>query len=148
MLVESQIQIAGTKAAVWKIITDIRNMAGFIQEVMKTEILHEPDTGLNGLRWRETRLYFGKPSSIEKWITAAEENTSYTTRAELNGFIFTTTMTITDNDKGIVLKSTHETTAAGFMAKIKSLPMIFFKGMLQKAILKDLNDIKTAVELL
>jgi hypothetical protein len=146
MRVEAQIQINGTKADIWKTITDIRNMADIIQELIKNEVLYEPENGLVGLKWREIRLFFGKPASIDKWITDAVENIFYTTRAEMDGFIFTTTMTITENNKGIVLTSTHETTATGFIAKIKSLPMVFFKGMLQKAILKDLNDIKTAVE--
>ena len=91
-------------------------------------------------------MYFGKPSAIDKWITDAVENKFYKTRAEMDGFIFLTTMSISESGDNIRLTSLHETKSQGIIAKIKSLPMIFFRGMLKKAILKDLNDIKTAVE--
>jgi len=33
-----------------------------------------------------------------------------------------------------------------FVARLKSLPMILFKGVVKKALLQDLNDIKSAIE--
>ena len=146
MTVEEQITINGNKTAVWTAITDIRHAAKIISGIEKIEILNEPENGLAGLKWRETRMYFGKPSAIDKWITDAVENKFYQTRAEMDGFIFLTTMTVSGGEGITVLTSSHETRSQGIMAKIKSLPMIFFRGMLKKAILKDLNDIKTAVE--
>jgi len=146
MTVEAQITINGNKTAVWTAITNIRHAAGIISGIEKIEILNEPVNGLVGLKWRETRMYFGKPATIDKWITDAIENKFYKTRAEMDGFIFFTTMTISKSSDKIRLTSSHETKSQGIVAKIKSLPMIFFKGILKKAILKDLNDIKTAVE--
>lgn len=146
MTVETQVTIHGSKAAAWAAITNIRHAADIISGVEKTEILNEPADGLVGLKWSETRMYFGKPSAIDKWITEAAENKFYKTRAEMDGFVFVTTMTISESGDKIILTSSHETKAQNFMAKIKFLPMIFFKGMLRKAILKDLNDIKAAVE--
>jgi len=146
MTVEAQITINGTKTAVWAAITNIRDAAEIIGGVEKIEILNEAVNGLMGLKWRETRMYFGKPAAIDKWITDAVENKSYKTRAEMDGFVFLTTMTISENRDSIRLTSSHETKPLGIMAKIKSVPMVFFKGMLKKAILQDLNDIKTAVE--
>ena len=102
--------------------------------------------GVVGLKWRETRIYFGKPATVEKWITDAIENKFYKTRAESDGFIFETTMTIVETKEGVNLISSHDSKAQGIVAKMKSIPMVFFKGMLQKALLKDLNDIKAAVE--
>ena len=146
MTVEAQITINKNKADVWTAITNISNAADIIGGVEKIEILNEPASGYVGLKWRETRMYFGKPSAIDKWITDAVENKFYKTRAEMDGFIFLTTMTISESGDNVILTSSHETKSQGFIAKIKSLPMIFFKGMLKKAILQDLNDIKTAVE--
>jgi hypothetical protein len=146
MIVEAQITINGTNRAVWTAITKIRNAAEIISGIEKIEILNEPANGLEGLKWRETRMYFGKPSAVDKWITTAVENKFYKTRAEMDGFIFITTMAISEISDNIRLTSSHETIAQGIIAKIKSIPMIFFKGMLKKAILQDLNDIKSAVE--
>lgn len=146
MIVEAQVTINGTRTAVWTVISNIRNASEIISGIEKIETLNEPAKGLAGLKWRETRMYFGKPATIEKWITDAIENKFYKTRAEMNGFIFLTTMTISGSGDDIRLTSSHETKSQGIIARIKSLPMIFFKGMLKKAILQDLNDIKIAVE--
>lgn len=146
MTVEVQITINKNKTAVWTAITDIRHSAKFISGIEKIEMLSEPQNGLVGLKWRETRMYFGKPSAIEKWITDAVENNFFKTKAEMDGFIFITTISISENGDNIILTSSHETKSQGIIAKIKSLPMVFFRGMLKKAIIKDLNDIKTAVE--
>jgi hypothetical protein len=146
MKVEAQIKINATKPEVWKAITNIQNADKIISGVEKIEILKEPANGLVGLKWQETRMYFGKPSAIDKWITDAVENNFYKTRAEMDGFVFITTMTISESGNDIFLTSSHETQSQSLITKIKSLPMIFFKGILRKAILKDLTDIKSEVE--
>jgi hypothetical protein len=92
-------------------------------------------------------MLFGKPTAVEKWITDATENESYTTRAEDGGFVFLTTMHISESNGGITLTSSHETRPQGIVARIMSMPMVlFFKGVIKKHVLKDLNDIKSAVE--
>ncbi|MFO0581652.1 MAG: SRPBCC family protein [Anaeromyxobacter sp.] len=146
MLVEAQVTIAGTQAAAWAAITNIRGAADIITGVKKIEIVEEPATGLVGLKWRETRLYFGESATVEKRITRADDGAFYETRAEMDGFVFITTMTVSEAGGSIRLTSTHETQAQGIVAKLKSLPMVFFRGVLKKAILQDLTDIKRAVE--
>ena len=146
MTVEAQLTINRNRKEIWAAITDIRRAEKIISGIEKIEILNEPDNGLVGLKWRETRLYFGKPSAIDKWITDAVESDFYKTKAEMEGFVFITTLTLSDSENGTRLTSTHETQPQGILARIKSLPMIFFKGMLKKAILQDLNDFKTAIE--
>jgi carbon monoxide dehydrogenase subunit G len=146
MKVEAQLNINATKQEVWKAITDIQNASQIIKGIERIEIINEPANGIVGLKWRETRMYFGKPTAIDKWITDAVENNFYKTKAELDGFIFLTTLTISESGNNLRLTSSHETKSQGVIAKIKSLPMIFFKGILKKAILQDLNDIKLAVE--
>lgn len=146
MKVGAHITISGSKADVWKTITNIKSFEKIISSVEKIELLNEPANGLADLKWRETRMYFGKPAAIDKRIVEAVENEFYKTRAEMNGFIFLTTMTISGNDGSTRLTGTHETKSKGVIAKLKSLPMIFFKGMLRKAILQDLTEIKIAVE--
>jgi hypothetical protein len=83
---------------------------------------------------------------VEKWITEAVENEFYRTRAEDSGFVFLTTLRISEGSGGFTLTSSHETRPQGFIARLKALPMVFFKGVIKKAILQDLFDIKSAVE--
>jgi hypothetical protein len=146
MLVEAQITIHGSRAAVWSAITDIENAAVIISGIEKIEVLEKPASGLVGLKWRETRMLFGKPADVGKWITDAAENEFYTTRAEDRGVVFLTTFRISESSAGVTLTSSHNSKPQGFAARVMSLPMVLFKGVLKKAILQDLHAIKSAVE--
>ena len=146
MNVEAQVTINGSKAAIWAAITNIENAAQFISGIQKIEVVEKPASGLVGLKWRETRMLFGKPATVEKWITDAAENEFYKTKAEDSGFVFFTTKRISESNGGITLTEAHESRPQTFARKL-SLPMMYlFKGVMKKAILQDLNDIKAAVE--
>jgi uncharacterized protein YndB with AHSA1/START domain len=146
MIVETQVTIEGTRPKVWAAITNIENAATFISGIQKIEVLEKPANGLVGLRWRETRMYFGKPATVEMWITEAAENEYYKTRAESDGFLFLSTTSISEGSSGTVLVSCHETRPQGVVSRLKSIPMPLFKGVVKKALRQDLNDIKSAVE--
>ncbi len=147
MTVEAQVTINGSKAAIWAAITNVENAAETISGIENIEVLEKPANGLVGLKWRETRMLFGKPATVEKWITDAAENEFYKTKAEDGGFIFLTTKSISESSGGITLAESHESNPQGIVAKLMSIPMRFlFKGVVKKALLQDLNDIKAAVE--
>jgi len=146
MTVEAQVTINGSRAAVWAAITNIENAAEIISGVEKIEIVEKPASGLVGMTWRETRMLFGKTATVEKVIVAAAENKFYTTEARDGGFLFTTYHRIADHEGPLILRSIHETKPQGFIAWLKAIPMTFFKGVIKKAVLQDLNDIKAAVE--
>jgi hypothetical protein len=146
MTIEAQIIVEGTRASVWAAIADIENAATFISGIQTIEILKKPVTGLVGLRWKETRMLYGKPATVEKWITDAVENEFYKTRAEDGGFIFLTTKRLSQSDNGITLEESHESKPQSIKAKL-SIPMLFlFRGAIKKALLQNLTDIKSAVE--
>ena len=147
MLVEAQVTVDGSRAAIWAAITDIENAANIMSGIQKIEVVDKPANGLVGLRWRETRTLFGKQATAEKWITEAVENEFYKTRAEDGGFVFVTTVRISEGGRGMTLTSSHESRPQGVVAQLMSIPMrLFFKGVAKKAILQDLNDIKSVVE--
>ena len=148
MIVEAQVTVNGSKAAIWAAITNIENASEIISGIEKIEIVEKPANGLVGLRWRETRMLFGKPATAEKWITDAAENAFYKTRAESDGFVFLSTISISESSSGsITLTSSHDSQPQGIVAKLMSIPMgLLFKGVAKRAILQDLNDIKSVVE--
>src|SRR6185503_19356486 len=138
MLVEAQVTINAFKAVIWAAITNIENASEIISGIEKIEVLEKPANGLVGLRWRETRMLFGKPATVEKWITDAAENEFYKTRAEDGGFVFLTTMSISESRSGMTLTSSHDSKPQGIVAKLMSIPMgLLFKGVAKKAILQD-----------
>jgi carbon monoxide dehydrogenase subunit G len=147
MIVEAQVTINGSKAAIWAAITNIENASETISGIENIEVLEKPANGLVGLKWRETRLLFGKPAAVEKWITDAVENEFYKTRAEDGGFVFLTTKSILESSGGMTLTEAHESKPQTIVAKLMSVTMLLlFKGVVRKALLQDLNDIKAAVE--
>jgi hypothetical protein len=147
MIVEAQVTISGTRAAVWAAITDVDSASRIISGVESVEILERPATGLVGLKWRETRMLFGKSASADKWITGAVENEYYETRSEEQGFVYSSILSIAEARDGISLCSRHESKPQGIVARLVSVPVgVLFKGVAKKALLQDLRDIKSAVE--
>lgn len=147
MIVEVQVEIKGTREAIWAAMTDIENASKTMSGIENVEVLEKPAHGLVGLKWAETRMLFGKPATAEKWITDAAENEFYKTRAESDGFVFVSTTSIAESRGGMTLTSSHDSRPQTVVAKLMSIPMVlFFKGVARKALLQDLNDIKAAVE--
>jgi len=147
MLVEVQVTINGSRTAIWAAITDIENAAKTVSGILNIEVLERPAHGLVGLKWRETRMLFGKPAAADKWITDAAENEFYKTRAEDGGFVFLSTISISESDGAMTLTSSHDSQPQGLVARLLSIPMgLLFKGVARKALLQDLRDIKAAVE--
>ena len=145
MIVKARVSIRGSKAAVWDAITNLEKTEAIVRGIEKIEVVERPAKALVGLKWRETRMLFDKPTTVEKWITHATES-SFTTRAEDGGMVFVTTHRVEESDGVVTLASSHETTAQGFVASLKAMPLFLFKGAIKKAVLQDLNDIKSAVE--
>ena len=147
MLVEARVTVDGSRAAVWDAITDIEHAAETMRGIERVEVLERPAHGLVGLKWRETRMLFGKPASADKWITAAAAHEFYETRAESDGFVFLSTMRIAESGGRVTLTSVHDSQPQTVVARLMSIPMgLLFKGVARKALLQDLNDIKSAVE--
>jgi hypothetical protein len=147
MIVEAQVTINGSKAAIWAVITNIENASNTIGSIQKVEVLEKPEHGLVGFKWRETRTLFGKTATEEMWITDAAKNEFYKTRAESHGFIYICTLSIAAHNGSSSLTMTHDSKPQGLVAKLLSFPMgLVFKGIMKKALLQDLNDIKVAVE--
>jgi len=147
VIVEVQVTINGSKEAIWAVITNVENAAETISGIEDVEVLKRPEDGLLGLKWRETRTLFGKTATEEMWITDAAENEYFKSAAESHGFIYLSTISISEHNGSSSLTMTHDSRPQGFLAKLLALPMGFvFKSVIRKALLQDLNDIKAAVE--
>jgi hypothetical protein len=146
MVIEVSVTINATRAAVWALVADVANHASICSGIDKLEVLTKPASGLVGLKWRETRMYFGKPAAADKWITDAGAD-FYKTRAEDGGFVFTSVMRVSGTDGAVTLSTVHDSIPQTFGMKLMAIPMaLFFKGVAKKALLADLNDIKKAAE--
>ena len=132
---------------VWKAIIDFKNCSNYIESIVKLEIIDEPKDTLIGFKWKETRVMFGKEATETMWITDYVENEFYQTRAESHGSIYISRLSIERVEKHSILTMSFSADAQTFFVKIFSLCMGFvIKGSMKKALIKDLNDIKTHVE--
>lgn len=147
MIVEAQVDIAASKEATWAVITDIEHAATTLSGVEKIEVLERPESGFVGFKWRETRTLMGKTATEVIWITDAVANEFYKTRAESHGCAYISTVRISERDGGCTLQQTHASQPLSLMSKIMMVPMgLLCKGMMRKAISRDLSDIKVALE--
>lgn len=141
------IEIKAPKEKVWKVITNIENSVNTISGIDKVEILNKPIDTVVGLKWKETRTLFGKPSTETMWITEAEEYKYYKTRAESNGAIYQTILKLSEKGDNTLL--TMEFNSEAITIKGKIMAFIFGKMLnktMKKLIKKDLIDIKNTVE--
>ena len=147
MRCSTSIEISKPKAEVWNAVTDIPNAVGMISGIISVEVLENPETGLVGFKWKETRKMFGKEATEIMWITDAGENEYYCTRAESHGSVYKTRLSLNDDDGNtrLTMAFTGEPQTMG--AKILSFVMGgFMKGSMEKELQKDLVDIRNFVE--
>ncbi len=138
--------IKASKENVWNAITDIEGATQRISCIKKIEILNKPTEGLIGLKWKETRLMFGKESTETMWITEATEFKNYNTQAENCGCIYKSYVKMEEVEGGIELSMSFESIPKTITAKIMSPLMFLMGGMIKKAFLKDINEIKKSLE--
>ena len=147
MQLEVQVPVNADKAAIWEVITNIEHAASTIEGIELVEVLEKPEDGLVGLKWRETRTLFGKTATEVMWITEAEKDHYYKTRAESHGAVYISMMSIKEEAGQVYLKMSFHSEAQTFGAKIMAgLLGGMMKNATKKALLKDLEDIKRVVE--
>ncbi len=141
------IMIKGSAADIWKVISDIDGSVNVISGIEKVEVLERPESGLTGLKWRETRTMFGQSATEVMWITDSQENKGYSTRAESHGAIYTTRFDIREDDGVCLLTMTFGAELVKFSTRIVTLLTGWiFASATRKALMEDLEDIKKAVE--
>ena len=147
MKMKAEIIIDGTKEQIWQVITDIEGSIDTISAIEKIEILDNPESGMLGLKWEETRTMFGKSATEIMWITDVVENEYYQTRAESHGAIYKSRLQIEESGDKSKLTMEFDGEAQSTSAKIMSfLTSFIFKSATEKALLNDLKDIKACVE--
>jgi hypothetical protein len=147
MNVVVDIEIAKPKEIVWSVITDIDNYSSMVSAILYLNIISQPENGIVGLKWKETRRMFGKESSEIMWITEAIENEYYCTRAESHGSIYITKLSLIETGGSTLLMMSFTGVAQTLFTKIVSACMsVFIKSSMEKALQKDLEDIKKYVE--
>lgn len=147
MDIKAEVLIDAPKEMVWKVISDIENSVSVISGINRITVLDQAQNGLVGLKWEEERTMFGQTATEVMWITEAEENEYYQTRAERPNVVYKSKMALEDHSGKTRLTMELGAEISSLGTKLITAVMgIFFKKATQKAIQQDLEDIKTAVE--
>jgi hypothetical protein len=147
MEIHVELPIQAAPETIWHIITDIEHAPAYIQGIDAIEIIEQPAVGLVGLKWRETRTFFGQTVDEVIWITAAAPNQYYRSKAVNHGNSYTTEFRIDPAPDYTVLQVNFRAKAQTLGARV--LAFIFrllAQNATQKALLQDLEDIKAAAE--
>lgn len=145
MDLSTDIEIFASPSKVWHAITNIENAPNVISGIKNVNILNQPATGVIGLKWQETRSMMGKDAIETMWITNAEENHFYQTRAENCGAVYISRFDITEQPetKSVLLTMSFKGESNSFWGKIMTLLMgRLMRKSLLKMVNQDLQDIK------
>lgn len=147
MHVSVEIEIAKPREVVWETIIDIEGSKDVISGIVDVEVLTKPKAGIIGLKWKETRLMFGKEASEVMWITESKEGVYYQTRAESHGSVYISRLSLEKVNGATLLTMAFTGEAQTIPVKILSVCMSpFMKSPMKKMMMKDLEDIKKHVE--
>lgn len=139
-------EIDAPRERVWTIVTDIDGWVDAISGIDSIEVLSRPETGMKGLKWRETRTLFGKEAIETMWITGVEDGRWYETRAENRGAIYATRISLDDSSGKTVLTMEFSAQPTTIASRLMSVMGYLFKGTMVKLLKKDLADIRMAAE--
>jgi uncharacterized membrane protein len=147
MDVRAEVLIDAPREKVWKVISDIENSVSVISGIERITVLEQADNGLVGLKWEEERTMFGQTATEVMWITEAEDNKYYQTRAERPNVVYISKLALEDDSGKTRLSMEFGAEISSLGTKILSaITGIFFKKATQNALQQDLEDIKIAVE--
>ncbi len=147
MNVDVAITIAAPALKVWEVTTNIERAAETISAIESVEILERPLEGLIGLKWRETRVMFGKRETETMWVTAAQALSYYEVEARNHGTRYLSRFDVEPlSEQSTRLRMTFTAQAQTFSAKALSSLGFLFSAATRKALMRDLEDIKAACE--
>ena len=127
---------------VFRTVADIRQFFQAIPHIVKIEFLTDKKTGV-GTRFRETRLMKGKEVATELEITEYVKNDRVRLVADSHGTIWDTVFTVRAKDTQTELTMRMDAKAHKLLPRLIN-PLI--KGMVKKAIIKDMDSVKTYCE--
>jgi carbon monoxide dehydrogenase subunit G len=146
MKVSAREEIRSDRDSVFTVFTDLEGAVQRIEGIKSIEFLSEEKSGL-GVRWRETRVMFGKEATEDMQITALTEPDSYVVEAESHGTHYTSVFSFRDSEAGTTeVTWEFEGRPLSLFAKIMAPLGFLMWGSMRKMLQKDLADLKQSIE--
>ena len=123
-------------------ISDVRRFEEVNEDVLEIEFLTEQQSGV-GTRFKETRNMNGRRTTTTLELTEYVENQHVRFVSDEGGTIWDTVMRVAEKDGGTELRMVMDARPYKLLARIIT-PLI--KGMVTKAVVADLDRLKTRCE--
>ncbi|MEM9907437.1 MAG: SRPBCC family protein [Cyanobacteria bacterium P01_D01_bin.44] len=127
---------------VFTTVADISQYSQAVPHITKIEYLSDQKTGV-GTRFRETRLMKGKEAVTELEVTEYIENDRVRLVSDSHGTVWDTVFTVRPDSGQTTLTMVMDAKAYQLLPKLINP---FIKGMIKKAIMQDMNAVKTYCE--
>jgi uncharacterized membrane protein len=125
---------------------DIEKCAEHIDSIESVELLGDTAIG-EGTRWRETRIMNGREATEEMWVTEFVRPHRYVIESESNCMHYTSTMKFRDVGQLTHVTMSFEAEAQKLTSRIIAAVLSpLFRKSIRKALQKDMEELKTAVE--
>ena len=123
-------------------ISDVHSFAEVSDDILNIEFLSETTHGV-GTRFKETRNMSGREATTELELTEFVENERVRFVSDAGGTIWDTVMAVTPNGEYTQLEMNMDARPYKFVARIMN---IVIKGMVTKAVTKDMDNLKAWCE--
>lgn len=140
--------IAASATTVWATITDIDGAARVLSAVERIERLDDHASFGVGVRWRETRVMFGREHTEELEITDVDPPRSSTARAESSGTSYTSVLRVDPlGERHCRLTMSFDAEPSGVLGRLLAATFgRLFRRATRDALRQDLADIAADVE--
>ena len=143
--VEVRRTIAAPPDRVFRIATDLENIAATMSGIDSAEVLTDGPFG-EGTRWRETRTLYGRQATEEMWVTGFDPPRSYVVEAESHGAHYRSEITFAPEGAGTRVTFVFGARPLGLVARLFSVLGGLMLKSVRKALEQDLDDLKRAAE--
>ena len=146
MKTSMSVEVAAPLERVFDVFSDIARAEERIEGIKSLEILSDVKSG-KGLRWRETRVMFGKEATEEMEITAFDRPRSYVVEAESHGTHYRSLFTFEElSSSSTKVTWEFEAKPLSLIAKLMTPLGLLFLGPMKKLLKRDLTDLKKHAE--
>ena len=131
---------------VFEIFTDLDNTPSRVSGILSLEVLEGPAQLAVGTKWRETRVFAGKEATEVMWVTAYEQDVSYTVDAQSHGMHYQSVYLFMPSHGGTRMDYRFTMTPLTFGARLMSVVGLLFLGATKKALTQDHHELTVACE--
>lgn len=128
---------------VFDTVADISNFSKAIPHITNVEFLSDIKSGV-GTKFRETRVMGGREATTELEVTEYVENEHVRIVSDSHGTIWDTVFRVQQAGDQVELSMAMEANSYKLIAKAT---YVFIKGMIQKALEQDMDEVKRYCEL-